>query len=76
MLGVEQAFGWGQFKNVDVVIQVPPVGFGALAQLALSLREGDIQRSLAVFRSGLEEMQRHGGLASARFAFEQEQVAT
>ena len=76
VVSVEQAFGWSQFEDMDVVIQVPTVGLGALAQLALGFGQGDVQRRFAVFRTGLQKMQGDGGFTSAGFTFQQEQMAT
>ena len=75
MLGVKQAFRRRQFEDMNIVIQVPTMGLGTLAQFALGFRQGDIQAAFTVLRAGLQEVQGHGGFTRARFTFQQEQVA-
>ncbi|MNN78006.1 hypothetical protein D3C81_1945190 [compost metagenome] len=50
------------------------MGQGALAQFAFGFRQGDVQRAFAGFRTGQQELQRHGGLAGTRLAFEQKNM--
>ncbi|MNP39649.1 hypothetical protein D3C76_1332340 [compost metagenome] len=38
VLGIEQAFGWGQLENMNIVVQRPPVGGCALTQFTLGFR--------------------------------------
>ncbi|KAF1005592.1 MAG: hypothetical protein GAK32_02618 [Pseudomonas fluorescens] len=76
LFGIQQAFRWGQFEDVDVFTQCPTMGFGSLAQLALGLRQGDVQATLPSLGARLQKMQGHSGFAGAWLSFEQEQVAT
>ena len=75
MLGIEQAFRRGQLENMDIVIQIPPVGSRTFAQFTLGFGQGDIERAFTVLCPRLQEMQGDGGFAGPWLAFEQKQVA-
>lgn len=75
LFGIEQAFRRGQLENMDIVIQIPAVGFCALAQFTLGFGQGDIERAFTIFCPCLQEVQGDGGFAGPWFAFEQKQMA-
>ncbi|MNF81485.1 hypothetical protein D3C84_637590 [compost metagenome] len=70
LFGIEQVFRRRQLEDVDVVVHLPTMGQGALAQLAFGFGQRDVQRALAGLRAGQQEVQRHRGLAGSRFAFQ------
>ncbi|MCY1178844.1 hypothetical protein D9M73_192160 [compost metagenome] len=75
LFGIEQVFRRRQLEDMDVFVHLPAMGQGALAQLAFGFRERDVQGAFAGLRACQQEVQRHGGLAGARLAFEQKHMS-
>ena len=65
LIGREQALGWHQLEDFDVIVERPPMGGGACPKLWLGLRQGDVEALLALFRSLQQEAKRHGGFPGA-----------
>ncbi len=68
---LEQALGRHEFENRDLVVEVPAVGGGVVAQLLFGFREGDVEAGLAGFSALEQELQRDRGLARPRVTLEQ-----
>ena len=76
LLRIQQAFRRQQFEDLDAVVERPAMGSRAVAQLALGLRQGDVEALFARLGAFEQELQRYGGLAGAGRAFHQKDVAT
>ena len=73
LLRVQGQLRGDQLEDVDAG-QVPPVGFGVAHQFVAGLGERDVEAALAPCAPVHQELQRHGGLAGARGAFDKMQA--
>ena len=71
LVAIEQTFGRHHFKNVDAV-EAPTVRRRGGLQLWRGLGQGDVEAAFARRSALHQKAQRHGGLAGAGTAFEQE----
>jgi hypothetical protein len=74
LIGIEQAFRRQQLEHSNTVVQRPAMGCGAVAQLALGLRQRDIKPFFSGTRAFEQELQRNGCLAGSRGALHQKNM--
>ena len=63
-----------QLEHLDAIAQRPAMRGGTVAQLALRFRQRDVEAFFTGTRAFEQELQRNGGLAGARCAFDKEDM--
>lgn len=74
LVGIEQAFGWNEFKNRDHAVELPSMRRGTGSQLPFRLRQCDIEALLADRCAFQQESERDCRLSRAGLPFEQKDV--